>query len=162
MAGQARFALPANPQETHAQQSVSPVTLPAASIQLRVSAFLTDLIIILGPWCGALLWTSKKWQLQLFSQSDIMLFSALFLVSYFLLTESLGGQSLGKMLFNLRAVEDDKYEKPIGFRRAFMRLFALITGFLFLGLGLALALIDHKRRPWHDKFSGSIVRQKHH
>lgn len=143
-----------------AATAISPISQPGAPIRLRLSAFFADLCIVLVPWLGSMFWVSKNWDIRLFTQTDIQLFTAFLLISYFLLTESLGGQSLGKMLYKIRTVEDDKYEKPIGFKRAAMRLLALILGSISLGLGLALALIDHKRRPWHDKFSGSIVRQK--
>jgi uncharacterized RDD family membrane protein YckC len=155
MATSYAFSQPAN-----SQPSPSPVTLPAVEISVRLSAFFTDLFIALAPWGAVLLWASRSTKTNLFAQTDTLLFAGLFLVVYFLLTESLGGQSIGKMLFSLRTVEDDKYEKPVGFRSTLIRIIGLAAGSLFFGLGLFLAFIDHKRRPWHDKLSGSIVRRK--
>ncbi len=140
--------------------AASPITLPAAEFNVRLAAFFTDVFIALAPWTLVFLWTSRSTGLNVLAQQDTLLFAAFFLFTYFLLTESLGGQSVGKMLFSLRIVEDDKYEKPIGFRQALVRILGLIVGTLFFAFGLILALTDHKRRPWHDKVSGSIVRRK--
>ena len=63
------------------------------------------------------------------------------------------------MITKLRIVEDDRYQKPIGFSIALKRLAAYPVGALFLGLGFWMAFWDAKSRTWHDKFSGSIVRR---
>ena len=64
------------------------------------------------------------------------------------------------MLFGLRVVEDDKYQKPTGLSHAAKRLFLFVVGSSLLGLGLLASFWDTKRRPWHDRYSGSIVRKK--
>lgn len=53
--------------------------------------------------------------------AHLFLFGVIFSV-YFLLSESFGGQSLGKMFLGLRVVEDDKYQKPTGLSHAAKRL----------------------------------------
>jgi uncharacterized RDD family membrane protein YckC len=85
--------------------------------------------------------------------------TAVILAAYFLLSESFGGQSLGKMIFGLRVVEDDKYQKPTGLKHAVARIGFFLLGALFFGLGLLASFWDSKRRPWHDRFSSSIVRR---
>ena len=57
-------------------------------------------------------------------------------------------------------MEDDKYQKPTGLPHAALRLFLLIAGTALFGLGLLASFWDAKRRPWHDRYSGSIVRRK--
>ena len=135
---------------------------PAAPQALRVAAFAIDFLIIFVPM--ALAWKTafhaRAW--AIFRQDiepPLFLFCVIF-GAYFLLSESVGGQSLGKMLLNLRVVEDDKYQKPTGLSHAARRLFLFVITGGFLGLGFLASFWDSKRRPWHDRYSGSIVRQK--
>lgn len=145
------------------QQAVaSPLVEPAAPRILRVCAFLFDATFVAVPFCGAWFYSFGEEAVALFVESwrsPSLLFSAM-LGTYFLLSESFGGQSLGKMLFGLRVVEDDKYQKPTGFRHALARLILLVAGMGLAGLGLLASFVDFKRRPWQDRYSGSIVRKK--
>jgi uncharacterized RDD family membrane protein YckC len=146
--------------------STAPITSvlqePAASPRLRLTAFALDACIVLIPLALA-------WKLSLRAEalevvrhnagSAALLYTAI-LAAYFLLSESFGGQSLGKMMLNLRVVEDDKYQKPIGLAYAAARLVLLIAGIAGLGIGLLASFVDKKRRPLHDRYTGSIVRRK--
>ncbi len=135
---------------------------PAASALLRVGAFLADFVLIFLPLAFAW-WISFRSQSWAIFNEDrrppLFLFSVIF-SAYFLLSESFGGQSLGKMLFGLRVVEDDKYQKPTGLHHAATRLLLFVIGASCFGLGFLASFWDAKRRPWHDRYSGSIVRQK--
>jgi uncharacterized RDD family membrane protein YckC len=135
---------------------------PAAPQALRVAAFAIDFLIIFVP--TALAWKvsfhARAW--SIFRQDidpPLFLFCVIF-GAYFLLSESFGGQSLGKMILNLRVVEDDKYQKPTGLSHAAKRLFLFAITGGFLGVGFLASFWDSKRRPWHDRYSGSIVRQR--
>lgn len=161
-------AMAASTLSTNAYASVgvkpvaNPLQEPAAPQSIRAAAFLVDTAIVLLPL--ALAWWASFGSdaFQILSENlraPIVLFSVIF-ASYFLLSESFGGQSLGKMVFHLRVVEDDKYEKPTGLTHALIRLGILVLGAAFAGLGLLSSFRDSKRRPWHDIYSGSIVRRK--
>ncbi len=135
---------------------------PAAPRHLRAGAFLLDTLFVLLPlslaWWAS--FGSEAWDFFLADMaSPLFLFSAIF-VAYFLLSESFGGQSLAKMLLHLRVVEDDKYQKPIGLSHAAIRIVLLLVGTAALGLGLLASFWDSKRRPWQDRYSGSIVRRQ--
>lgn len=150
--------VPAKPKPTGSQVLAE----PAAARYLRVSAFFLDAFFVAFPFALAWLISFGADSASIFRQdprSPLLLFS-LILAGYFLLSESFGGQSLGKMLLGLRVVEDDKYEKPTGLRHAVIRLFLFVGGAACLGLGLFASFWDAKRRPWHDRYSGSIVRRK--
>ncbi|NUM88319.1 MAG: RDD family protein [Bdellovibrionales bacterium] len=157
-AGQARFV---NPSPLKAP---SPVQLPAASPWIRSAAFLIDMALLLTPWIFIFSVVLEGVPPALLAESvsmDRLLgFAALYGFSYFLIAESLGGQSLGKMLLGLRIVEDDKYEKPAGFSLALARMAVFPLSLGALGLGLLWAFTDHKRRPWHDRATRTIVRKK--
>ncbi|MGZ3701212.1 MAG: RDD family protein [Bdellovibrionota bacterium] len=135
---------------------------PAAPRHLRLAAFAIDLLIIFVPMSLAWWFSFSGQALAIFNQDrrpPLFLFSVIF-GAYFLLSESFGGQSLGKMVLGLRVVEDDKYQKPTGLFHAATRLLLFTLGAAFFGLGLLASLWDSKRRPWHDRYSGSIVRKK--
>lgn len=147
---------------TRAVPAANPLVEPAASRTLRVFAFLLDAAVVAVPFCGAWIYSFGEEALPLFLgnwHSPSLLFAAM-LATYFLLSESFGGQSLGKMVLGLRVVEDDKYQKPTGFRHAAVRLVLLVLGTALGGLGLLASFVDFKRRPWQDRYSGSIVRKK--
>lgn len=134
---------------------------PAAAFSIRCGAFLLDAMFILVPF--ALAWWLSFGALageflRLEPRLPALLFAAIF-AAYFLLSESFGGQSLGKMLLGLRVVEDDKYQKPVGLRHTAARIALFAVGLLLGGLGLIASFWDNKRRPWHDRYSGSIVRR---
>lgn len=135
---------------------------PAAPQAVRLAAFMLDAFLILIPLTVA--WfvsfgADAKEIFLLDPKSPLLLFAAIF-SAYFLLSESFGGQSLGKMAFALQVVEDDKYQKPTGLRHAFVRLVLVIVGTACAGLGLLASFSDTKRRPWHDRYTGSIVRRR--
>lgn len=142
--------------------AASVLSMPAASQALRVQAFLADVILVTAPM--ALAWVlnfgKQSWEMFQYDRSSTLLVLAVIVGAYFLLTESFGGQSLGKMYFGLRIVEDDKYQKPIGLRHSTVRLLLLVLGTALLGLGLFASFWDAKKRPWQDRLSGSIVRRK--
>jgi uncharacterized RDD family membrane protein YckC len=142
-------------------QSAQALAEPAAPRSLRVAAFLVDALIVLLPLAGAWWASFGEDALAIFRQdmaAPAYLFAVIF-GAYFLLSESFGGQSLGKMLFGLRVTEDDKYRKPTGLRHAMIRLALFLVGLVALGLGFLASFWDTKRRPWHDRYSGSIVRR---
>jgi uncharacterized RDD family membrane protein YckC len=135
---------------------------PAASQGLRLAAFVLDALFIFVPltagWMASFGADAKAIFLADL-KSPLLLFAAIF-GAYFLLSESFGGQSLGKMALHLRVVEDDKYQKPTGLRHAAARLALTVVGALLFGLGLLASFWDSKRRPWQDRYSGSIVRRQ--
>jgi uncharacterized RDD family membrane protein YckC len=144
------------------QSATNPLSEPAASRTLRSAAFLLDAAFVIMPFAAAWNFSFGADSMALLLQdlsSPAILFLTMF-ATYFLLSESFGGQSLGKMLLGLRVVEDDKYQKPVGFRHTAIRLVLLCLGVAAAGLGLLASFWDFKRRPWHDRWSASIVRKK--
>lgn len=145
-----------------AAQTASPLTAPAAPALIRSAAFLLDFAIVFFPLVATWIFSFGGQSLPIFlqnPQTPLTLFAIIFVV-YFLLSESFGGQSLGKMALGLRIVEDDKYEKPIRLNHTVFRLVAFVFGSALLGAGLWMSFRDSKKRPWHDRYTGTIVRKK--
>lgn len=134
---------------------------PAAPQTVRMAAFVIDCLAILLPFSAAWAFSfgGQAWEIFRADVRPPLSLLALMLATYFLLSESFGGQSLGKMALGLRVVEDDKYQKPTGFAHALKRICLLLLGTALGGLGLWASFRDGKRRPWHDRYSGSIVRR---
>lgn len=133
------------------------ISEPAAPIIMRTAAFAIDILLASLPWAMAFYYLGIS-----YTELDPKIFVSfipLYLFVYFLLGESLGGQSLGKILLKLKIVEDDKYQKGISFRLAFPRLICACLGLLFAGIGLLLSFWDIKHRCLHDKLTGTIVRR---
>jgi uncharacterized RDD family membrane protein YckC len=135
--------------------------IPAASPPLRSAAFFLDICFVtlplaLGWWVSFGAYSSM---MLLESLSTTVGLWALTLWGYLLLSESLGGQTLGKMLLGLRVVEDDKYQKPAGLKDALARHLLLLLGALCFGIGWWAALFDPKKRPLHDRWTSTIVRK---
>jgi|GEM_PF-2275494 len=153
---------PARPVITRVAAASNVLSEPGAPRADRVAAFLIDLALIATPLILSWWVSFGSRAMELFREDrrpPLFLFGVIFTV-YFLLSESFGGQSIGKMLLGLRVVEDDKYQKPTGLSHAAKRLALLFAGVACLGLGLFASFWDAKRRPWQDRLSGSIVRKK--
>lgn len=152
----------AKPTTAASASSATPLTMPAAAPMIRMAAFFLDFGIVFLPLLSTWMFSFGSESLPIFLQNPrtpITLFAIVFVV-YFLLSESFGGQSLGKMALGLRIVEDDKYEKPIRLNHTVFRLVAFIFGIALAGAGLWLCFRDSKLRPWHDRYTGTIVRKK--
>ena len=93
---------------------------PAAPPGRRLLAFLFDGSVLFFPLAGAWFFSFRGDSLQILKENPypLITFFLFALCTYFLLSESFGGQSPGKMFLRLHTVEDDKYQKPIGFRHA--------------------------------------------
>lgn len=160
-----KLASPVADKQQAARTAISsgpaPMQSPAANPSLRLFAFALDLIFAIAP-----LYFVYRWQIAPLTATLSLRFIAVelsillgaYLLGYFLLSESLGGQTLGKMLCGLRVVEDDKYQKPASLSSTALRLALLPTGILLLGWGLLSCFWDSKRRPWQDRFTSTIVR----
>ena len=136
---------------------------PAANPALRLAAFAIDVTL---P--TLVLYFTYRWQLQSIGEvvslksisSELTLLISTYYLGYFLISESLGGQSIGKMLLGLRVVEDDKYQKPVSLSASLRRILILPLAVLSLCWGLISCFWDPKLRPWQDRFTGTIVRVK--
>lgn len=151
----------AAPATTTSTAAAKVLAEPAAARWMRATAFLIDALVVSLPLAAAWLLSFGSSSREIFLENPVSplgLFAVIF-AAYFLLSESFGGQSLGKMALHLRVVEDDKYQKPTGLKHAVVRLLLFVPGTLLFGIGLIASFWDSKRRPWHDRYSSSIVRR---
>ena len=128
----------------------------------RISAFFIDILILGVPILLYLYYYAAQNNISFGALffSKISFFIPVLLFFYFIFTEGLGGQSIGKMLMNIEIVENDNYKKPIGLWLAMTRIVYFLLGFFCFGLGLISALKDGSFRTWHDKVTRSIVHRR--
>ncbi len=121
--------------------------LEDASPALRLAAFFTDLVVVLGMvgltvhavayLTGLQLWSELFALEQLTLASSVMLFVGYFLL-YFTLSEKVEGRSLGKELFNLKL----EGAETASLARVFLRSSVTLVSFLSFGL---LSYVDLQR-----------------
>jgi len=80
-------------------------------------------------------------------------------VSWTYLTVLIGGsrgQTLGQQALGIRVISFETGE-PIGYGRAFGRIFAAYISVLVIFLGYFWSIWDKERQCWHDKLVGDVV-----
>lgn len=128
----------------------------------RLVAFFSDIMIVYIVLLFTFYFNANALSLPQFLKAEpflCLVYVFMFHMTYFVLGESLGGQTLGKALFEIRVVREGSY-KPIDLKIAFQRFIFLSISFLFGGLGSLIAIWDSKFRTWHDRASLSLVRKE--
>jgi uncharacterized RDD family membrane protein YckC len=74
---------------------------------------------------------------------------------YFLFFSTITGQTIGKRVLGLQVVAADGGRLPLG--RAALRLAGYLISAAPLYLGFLAALLDKRKRAWHDRLAGSAV-----
>ncbi len=143
---------------------------PYAGYLPRLAAFLLDQVLMLSVFLTLV----TIGALEVFLTSDLgevdppdrSYYIAIFIVSlivpiwflYHAILWGTTGQTLGKMLMNLRVVSRDG--ERIGMGRAFARTFAFAISAFTLHIAAALALFGEERRTVHDVIAGTVVARK--
>lgn len=128
-----------------------------ATAWARTQATIIDLVLINIPIIGVFLVIWRGTPPSLVEATPILAMQAFLIFSYFVFTESLGGQSLGKFLKKIQVLENDRYRKPIGLRAAFTRTVLWMLLFVPACLSSFFTFWRSNYMAWHDKVSRSIV-----
>ncbi len=139
----------------------------AADFSSRAMAFVIDcffLVFFAAGCCFLLLGTSLLFPPATLQQLLhllgfvflLVLFGPLLLIgSYFVVLQSCGGQTLGKIFMGVRVV--DKSGCSLTFGASFLRLVGYLLSFLPMGAGFLWMLFDKGKSSWHDTLSDSRV-----
>jgi uncharacterized RDD family membrane protein YckC len=143
-------------------------SLPYAGLQLRVVAFLLDIMVLIS--CGMLFAAAAGAYLVVDSGfndgnlSDrapyvaVAIFLAYifaFLPLYHVLLWLRWGQTVGMMAVRIKVLSADGGPPTPG--QAALRLLGYAASVLPFGLGMLLALFDDQRRALHDRLAGTVV-----
>ncbi len=74
---------------------------------------------------------------------------------YFGYFHAAAGQTVGKRLCGLRVVTADG--RPIGWARSLVRCAGYFLSSFFLYLGFVWAVLNRRKRAWHDYLAGTVV-----
>jgi len=148
-------------------------TLPIASIQKRIAAFvIDDLVIVLlllaifytqlleiashlpTPITAESIETFKK-EMNIFSVNNLIFILAL-KVMYHTFFVWQNGMTLGKYLTKIKVVEIDTMQKPT-FIKAFIRALVRIVSEAFFYLGFLFAFFSPLKQTLHDKVTNCVV-----
>ena len=80
-------------------------------------------------------------------------------IAYFIYLWGSRGQTIGMMPFNLRVVDANTGQSPIGYGKAAIRYIGLIISSIVCYIGLIWAAFDARKQGWHDKIAGTVVTQ---
>jgi uncharacterized RDD family membrane protein YckC len=145
-----------------------PVAIGEAAIAplgRRAGAAIVDLVILAAIDLAILYFTLRLCGLQLV---DLRLIPAIPFVAFLVMQNggylaafvAAGGQTIGKMLFDIRvvpAVEGEMWSDRVGFGRATLRAVAWLLSVLPAGLGVVPAFFSQERRALHDRLAGTRV-----
>lgn len=132
-----------------------------APFLLRCGAILIDYILLIAvPVVSLLIGRSFEYDGTKLLNSEVSntgwLIMALLIITNFVIFPMFSGQSIGKMLTGLRIVRSDG--NPASFSRLLVRhLIGYPLTILTGGLGLLLAVFNHKGRALHDLLAGTVV-----
>jgi uncharacterized RDD family membrane protein YckC len=83
------------------------------------------------------------------------IFFLFFPVFYYVYLHGAYGQTFGKMVLNIRVLNEDG--SPLNYRKAFLRWLGYFLCDLTLDLGYLWAAFDPRKQGLHDKVCGTIV-----
>lgn len=136
-----------------------------ASLGRRLGAALVDAIILGAIDLAVLYFTLRLCGLQVIELGliPVIPFAAFLLMQnggYFVAFVAAGGQTIGKMLFDIKVVPvlaTDASNDRVRLGTAIVRVIAWLIAVLPAGLGLLPALMSADRRALHDRLAGTRV-----
>ncbi|MEP6483212.1 MAG: RDD family protein [Rudaea sp.] len=141
----------------------STVAIPRAALGLRLLALLYDLLPLLGLWflagvIGVAVTDGTLDPHRFAHRAMIQILLIVFSASYFVISWSNGGQTIGMRAWKLRLVTEDGFSLP--WPRALLRFFLASISLGALGIGFWWALFDPQRRTIHDIALGTAMRSE--
>ena len=124
-----------------------------ASLWLRLLAGIYDLLPLLGLWffAGAIALGLSGGSLETHGEARKALTQALvlaFTAAYFVISWARGGQTIGMRAWRLRVTRADGAR--VEWTRALLRFGVALISLGLGGIGFVWALVDARRRTWHD------------
>lgn len=145
-----------------------PAALAYAGLQLRVVAFILDIMVLIsfgmlfGAGIGAyLVVDSRLNDGNLSDRAPYMAVAVLlayvfaFVPLYFVLLWSWWGQTVGKMAVHIKILSRTGGRVSLG--RSALRLLGYAASVAPLFLGVVIALFDRERRALHDRLADTVV-----
>ncbi len=145
-----------------------PVALAYASLQLRIVAFLLDIMVLVsfgmlfGAGTGAYLVVDSHFndgnlsdRAPYVAAAVLLSYILAFLPLYHILLWSWRGQTIGKMAVHIKVLSRAGGRVSLG--RSALRLLGYAASAAPLFLGIVIALFDRERRTLHDRLADTVV-----
>lgn len=145
-----------------------PITVGYAGLQLRIVAFILDIIVLIsfgmlfGAGIGAYLVVDSHFndgnlsdRAPYVAVAALLTYVLAFLPLYHILLWSLWGQTIGKMAVHIKVVSRSGGRVPL--RRCALRFLGCAASVAPLFLGIIIALFDRERRTLHDHLADTVV-----
>ena len=153
-------------EETEDQSvDVSAVLRPSPSMAVRLAAGLIDLLLLAGIDAAVVYLTLRVTGLQntvedirVLPPIPLVGFLAVIAFGYVSAFTIAGGQTIGKMILNLRVIGDDG--RPVDAAGGMLRALGCMLIPVTLGLSYLPALFTSDHRALHDRFAGTRVVQE--
>jgi uncharacterized RDD family membrane protein YckC len=145
------------------EQAIGPPKLAYIGFATRAIAFVIDVVVI--DFVASVAWLSASLVLGLLHVPStihditfalLAVASVLWAIGYFVGFWSMGGQTLGSRLLQIR-VRDAGDRGNLKPRRALLRLGALVLAMIPFGAGLVRIFYDDRRRGFHDRVASTVV-----
>jgi uncharacterized RDD family membrane protein YckC len=151
-----------------AEPADEPAALAYAGLQLRIVAFVLDIIVLIsfgmlfGAGIGAYLVVDSR--LNDGNLSDrapyvavavLLAYVLAFVPLYFVLLWSWWGQTIGKMAVHIKVLS--RTSGRVSLWRSALRLLGYAASIAPLFLGIVIALFDRERRTLHDRLANTVV-----
>lgn len=145
-----------------------PAALAYAGLQLRIVAFILDIIVLISfgmlILAGASAYLLVDFQLNDENLSDrapyvfaaaLVTYVLAFPPLYHVLLWSWRGQTVGKMAVHIKVLSRTGGRVPL--RRSALRLLGYAASVVPLFMGIVIALFDRERRTLHDRLADTVV-----
>jgi uncharacterized RDD family membrane protein YckC len=136
---------------------------PYAGLVSRTLAFVFDVLVInVVGWTTGIIVSVGLSPFPIPDEVDTVLIAigaviaVLWTIGYFVVFWSAKGQTPGDRLLEI-AVRDARTGRPVGPRRALLRLLALPLSAIPLCAGFVMIVFDDRRRALHDRLVGTVV-----
>lgn len=145
-----------------------PAALAYAGLQLRIVAFILDIMVLIsfgmlfGAGTGAYLVVDSRLndgnlsdQAPYVAVAVLLAYVLAFLPLYHVLLWSWRGQTVGKMAVHIKVLSRTGGRVSLG--RSALRLLGYAASVTPLFLGVVIALFDRERRALHDRLADTVV-----
>jgi uncharacterized RDD family membrane protein YckC len=142
---------------TPASATADPRSRAPAGLFRRLAALAYDCLLLLSLLLVATLLALPLTGGQAVRPHNPYFQTYLFLIGFFYFAWHWvrSGQTLGMRAWRIRVVSLDG--GPVGWWQALLRFMVGLASLAVVGLGLLWALVDPRRRAWHDLAAGTLV-----
>lgn len=139
--------------------SSSSKSMPPVTLFRRLGAIVYDvlpLFALLGLATAPWLWLRDGQAVEA-GNMLFQLYLVAWLVAYFVVSWTFGGQTIGMRAWRLQLVSES--DEPPGWRAITLRFVCALLSWACLGLGFVAALWHPRKYTWHDRLSRTYLRR---